>query len=173
MGLSLFERNKNIRVDLIEEGILKVEVSMLDNVHHISTTFHILFPERKIQHAEADFKKAPYVGVCRKTRQKMTSLSGLQIGKGFTEKVIEAVGGKDGCHHLVDQTLEMAKSLAQFIDQSFQFPFREYIEDAARMRKKVLEVYPQIGDMCFAYNVGNDHLFTEEIKCGLQEDLVI
>ncbi|HCX90264.1 MAG: hypothetical protein COW04_00525 [Deltaproteobacteria bacterium CG12_big_fil_rev_8_21_14_0_65_43_10] len=171
--MALFERNKNIRADIIGVGLLKVEVSMLDNVHHISTTFHISFPSREIKHAEADFKKAPYLGVCRQTSQKMANLVGIKINSGFTERIIESVGGKDGCHHLVDQTLEMAKSMAQFIDNSYNFPIREYIEDAALMRKKVLEVYPQIKDMCWAYKVGNDHLFTKDIKCGLQEDLVI
>ena len=171
--MALFERNKNIKADLIGKGLLKVEISMLDNVHHVSATFHIFFPSREIKHAEADFKKAPYLGVCRQTSQKMTNLVGLKINSGFTEKVIEAVGGKDGCHHLVDQTLEMAKSLAQFIDKSYNLPLREYIEDAALMRKKVLEVYPQIKDMCFAYKAGNNHLFTKNIKCGLQPDLMI
>ena len=169
----LFERNKNIRVDLIEEGLLGVDVSMLDNVHHISTHFRISFPARVIEHAEADFKKAPYVGVCRQTSQKMENLKGLEINRGFTEKVMTALGGKVGCHHLVDQALEMAKSLAQFIDKSYDFPIRDYIEDAPLLRRKVLEAYPEIGDMCWAYNVKNDHLFTKDIKCGLQPDLVI
>ena len=171
--MALFERNKNIRADIIGKGLLKVEISMLDNVHHISTTFHISFPAREIKHAEADFKKAPYVGVCRQTSQKMANLIGIKINRGFTKRVIESVGGKDGCHQLVDQTLEMAKIMVQFIDKYYNFPIREYIEDAALMRKKVLEVYPQIKDMCWAYKVGNDHLFTKDIKCGLQEDLVI
>ncbi|KAF0119483.1 MAG: hypothetical protein FD151_1993 [bacterium] len=57
--MALFERNKNIRADIIGKGLLKVEISMLDNVHHISTTFHISFPAREIKHAEADFKGLP------------------------------------------------------------------------------------------------------------------
>ncbi len=101
--MALFERNKNIKADLIEEGLLKIEISMLDNVHHISTTFHISFPDRKIKLAEADFKKAPYVGVCRQTSKKMKELIGLRINGEFAEKVIGVVGGKDGCHHLYCQ----------------------------------------------------------------------
>ena len=49
----------------------------------------------------------------------------------------------------------------------------EYIEDAPLLRKTILENYPPIKDMCWAYNAENDHLFTKEIKCGLQEDLII
>ena len=91
----------------------------------------LVVQRREIKHAEADFKKAPYLGVCRQTSQKMANLVGIKINSGFTERIIESVGGKDGCHHLVDQTLEMAKSMAQFIDNSCNFPIREYIEDAA------------------------------------------
>jgi len=175
--LALFERNKNVKADLIGEGLLRVEISMMDNVHHISTIFHISFPERVIKHAEADFKKAPYVKVCRQTGQRMKNLIGIGLNnnmeKGLTEAVIEAVGGKNGCSHLVDHTLEMAKTLVQFIDKSYNFPIGKYIDDAPTMRKKVLEVYPQIKDMCWAYKDGNDHLFTSDIRCGLQEDLVI
>ena len=65
--MALFERDKNVTVDFTEKGLLKVGVSMLDNIHHISTIFHISFPARKIRHAEADFKRAPYVGVRRQT----------------------------------------------------------------------------------------------------------
>jgi len=171
--LALLERNKNLRVDLIEEGLLKVEVSMLDNVHHISTTFHVSFPAREIKHAEVEFRRAPYVAVCRQLNKKMARLVGLKVGGGFTEKVIEIIGGKDGCHHLVDHTLEMAKSLAQFIEKSRNFPLGDYIEDAQLMREKVLESFPEIKDYCWAYNLENDHLFTKDVKCGLQEDLVI
>lgn len=171
--MALFERNKNIKVDPIEDGLLKIEVSMIDNVHHISTTFHVSFPSKEITHAEADFKKAPYVLVCKQLSQKMKNLTGLRVNGGFTERVIKAIGGKDGCHHLVDHALEMAKSLAQFIDKSYDFPMGEYLDDAPLMRKKVLDVYPQIKDYCWAYNVKNDHLFTKEVKCGLQEDLVV
>ena len=171
--MALFERNKNIRADLIEEGLLKVEISMLDNIHHISTTFHISFPVMEIKHAEADFKKAPYVGVCRHTNQRMENLVGLNVGKGFRERVYEAIGGKNGCHHLVDLTLEMAKSITQFIPKELSFPIGDYIGNAPLLREKILESYPPVRDMCWAYNVGNNHLFTKEIKCGLQEDLVI
>ena len=148
---------------------------MMDNVHHISTIFHISFPERVIKHAEVDFKKAPYVKVCRQTGQRMKNLIGLTTNKGMglTEAVIEAVGGKDGCPHLVDHTLEMAKTLIQFIDKSYNFPIEEYLEDAPLIRRKVLEVYPLIKDTCWAYKEGNDCLFTKDIKCGLQADLVI
>lgn len=173
VDLALFERNKNIRADVIEEGLLRVEVSMLDNVHHISTTFHVSFPAREITRAEADFKKAPYVAVCRQLSQKMADLIGLKVNRGFTERVIEVIGGGNGCHHLVDHTLEMAKSIAQFIDKSRNFPMRDYIDDAPLMREKVLEVYPEIENYCWAYSAGNDHLFTKDVKCGLQEDLVI
>jgi hypothetical protein len=173
--LAFFERNKNIKVDPLGDGLLRIEVSMMDNVHYISTIFHISFPERVIKHAEGEFKRAPYVKVCGQTVQRMKNLIGINTnrGMGLTEAVIEAVGGKDGCPHLVDHTLEMAKTLIQFIDKSYNFPVGEYIEDAPLMRKKVNEVYPQIKDTCWAYKDGNAHLFTKDVKCGLQADLVV
>jgi hypothetical protein len=67
----------------------------------------------------------------------------------------------------------MAKTLIQFIDKSYNFPLEEYIENAPLMRERVNEVYPQIKDTCWAYKEGNAHLFTGDVKCGLQPDLVI
>jgi len=171
--LALFERNKNIKADLIEEGLLKVDISMLDNIHYISTTFHVSFPDKEIKYAEADFRRAPYVGVCKQISHKMKNLVGRKINRGFTETVIEVLGGKDGCHHLVDQTLEMARSLVQFLDKSDNFPLKDYIDEAPLMRKKVLERYPGVKNMCWAYMEGNEYLFTKDIRCGLQEDLII
>ena len=171
--MALFERNKNIKADIIEEGLLKIEVSMMDNVHHIATIFHVSFPDREIRYAEADFKRAPYLKVCRQTRKNMANIVGLKAYGGFAKKVTDALGGKNGCPHLVDQSLEMAKSLAQFISKSYDFPIEDYIDDASLLRKTILESYPMIGDMCWAYNVENDHLFTKDVRCGLQTDLVI
>ena len=171
--MALLERNKNLRVNIIEEGLLKVEVSMLDNIHFISTTFHVAFKSREIKHAEADIKKAPYAKVCKLVTQKMENLIGLRVDRGFTEKVVAVLGGEKGCPHLVDQTLEMAKSLAQFIDKSTNFPLGDYLEDAPLMREKVFEAFPSVKNMCWAYNVENNHLFTKDVKCGLQEDLII
>jgi len=173
--MSLFERNKNIKADLIEDKILKIEVSMLDNVHHISTIYHVLFPEKIIKFAAADFKKAPYVEVCKLMSNKMKNIVGLKINHGFTQRIIEILGGESGCHHLVDHVLEMAKSLAQFIDKSspLPLPFKEYIEDAPLLRKTILNQYPKVKNMCWAYNIENNHLFTKKVKCGLQSELVI
>jgi len=171
--MALFERNKNIKIDLIEKGLLKVETSMLDNIHHITTIFHVSFPKKEIIHAEADFRRAPYVGVCRQTSNLMKNLIGLKIRSKFTQKVIEAIGEKKGCHHLVDLTLEMPKGLMQFLVKSQNLPLKEYINDASMLREKILEAYPQITDMCWAYNGKNQHLFTKDTKCGLQEDLAI
>ncbi|MFH2011857.1 MAG: DUF2889 domain-containing protein [Pseudomonadota bacterium] len=171
--MALFERNKNIKVDIIKEGLLKAEAYLLDNVHHISTTFHISFPAREIIHAEANFQKAPYVEVCCQTSQKMANLVGLKIRRGFAEKVNERIGGECGCHHLVDITLEVARSMAQFIDNPQNLPLSDYIEDAGLIRNKIFEIYPKIKNMCFAYNIQNDHLFTKEVKCGLKADLML
>ena len=171
--MALFERNKNIRADLIEDGLLKIEISMIDNVHQISTTYRVAFPSKIIKYAEADFKRAPYLEVCRQVRGVMSNLGGLKIDNGFTRKAIRAVGGKNGCYHLLDQVLEMAKALSQFIDRSINLPLAEYIDDTPKLREKVLEIYPGAKNMCFAYNIKNNHLVTKDIKCGLKESLII
>lgn len=171
--MALFERNKNIKADLIDNGLLKIEVSMLDNVHQITTKYLISFPEKIIKKADASFQRAPYIKVCSHAKEKMTNLENIKINNGFSETVIKALGGKNGCYHLVDQALEMAKSLYQFIDKSYNIPFAEYIDNASLFREKVLDLYPGIEGMCMAYNTENNHLFTKDVKCGLMEDLVI
>ncbi|MDY6853380.1 MAG: DUF2889 domain-containing protein [Thermodesulfobacteriota bacterium] len=92
--MALFERNKNIKADIIEEGLLNIEVSMMDNVHHISTTYHISFQDREIRYEEADFKKSPYLKVYRQTSKKMASIIGLKAYDDFAKKVTDYLGGK-------------------------------------------------------------------------------
>ncbi len=171
--MALLERNKHIKADLIEKGLLKIDISMIDNVHQISTSFIISFPEKMIKHAEADFKRAPYLGVCKLMSKKMDNLKGIKLDHGFTQKVVNAIGGGKGCHHLVDQTLEMAKSLSQFIDKAYNIPINDLLDNAPLLREKVLDVYPEAKNMCWAYNLDNNHLFTKDIKCGLKGDLII
>ncbi len=171
--MALLERNKTIRADLIEKGVLKIDVSMLDNVHHIFTSFIISFPEKMIKHAEADFKRAPYLGVCKLIKKKMSDLEGIKLDKNFTKNVVNAVGGGKGCFHLVDQVMEMAKSLSQFIDNSYNILINELLDNAPLLKEKVFDVYPGARNMCWAYNLDNNHLFTRDIKCGLKAELVI
>lgn len=68
---------------------------------------------------------------------------------------------------MVDQLLEMAKCLAQFISKSLNFPIEDDINDASLLSKTILESYPMMGDMCWAYSIENDHLFTKNVRCGL------
>jgi len=171
--MALFERNKNIKADLVDNGLLKIEVSMLDNVHQITTRYLVSFPDKVIKEASASFKRAPYLKVCSHAQKKMSNLKDIKINNGFTETVIRALGGNNGCYHLVDQVLEMAKCLHQFIDKSYEIPFAEHLDNAPLFREKVLAVYPGIDGMCLSYNTNNNHLFTKDVKCGLMEALVI
>jgi hypothetical protein len=171
--LALFERNKNIKANVVEKGLLEIEVSMLDNVHQITTRYLVSFPEKIIKEAHASFQRAPYLKVCSHAEKKMSNLKDMQINNGLTETVIKSLGGKNGCYHLVDLTLEMAKCLYQFIDKSYDIPFSKYIDNAPLFREKVLAVYPGIEGMCLSYNTDNNHLFTNDVKCCLMEDLVI
>jgi hypothetical protein len=171
--LALFERNKNIKANLADKGLLEIEVSMLDNVHQITTRYLVSFPDKIIHKANASFQRAPYLKVCSHASQRMCNLENIQINKGFSETVIKSLGGKNGCYHLVDQALEMAKCLYQFIDREYDIPFSKYIDNAPLFREKVLAVYPGIQGMCLSYNTENNHLFTKDVKCGLMEDLVI
>lgn len=174
MYFGFFKRSqKYFKADLIDDDLLKIEVSMLDNVHQITTRYLVSFPEKIIKKADASFQRAPYLKVCSHAGEKMKNLKDIKINNGFTETVIKSLGGKNGWYHLVDQALEMAKSLYQFIDKSYNIPFSGYIDNAPLFREKVLALYPDIKGMCMAYNTENNHLFTKDVRCGLMEALVI
>ena len=81
-------------------------------VHNMSIRMKVRGPELIIEDIHVDMPKVPN-DACLETRRSLEPIKGMSIVSGFTVKVKELVGGKNGCAHLLALLMAMAPAAVQ------------------------------------------------------------
>jgi hypothetical protein len=81
-------------------------------IHHIIVRLTISLPRLLIEKAEADMRHVPS-DICRELPATVEKLVGLEIKHGFTQKVIDSMGGIQGCLHMNNLIIAMASAAVQ------------------------------------------------------------
>jgi len=123
---------RNISVDTFEtgDGTIMVEGKLRDDrllpsfvyssgkfmepgaIHDIVVRLTVSLPRLLIEKAEADMRHVPS-DICREVVTSVERLVGLEIKHGFTQKVIDSMGGIQGCLHMNNLILAMASAAVQ------------------------------------------------------------
>lgn len=123
---------RNISVDTFEtgDGTIMVEGKLKDDrllpsflystgkvsepgvIHDIVVRLTVSLPRLLIEKAEADMRHVPSE-VCREVITSVEKLVGLEIKHGFTQKVIDSMGGIQGCIHMSNLILAMGSAAVQ------------------------------------------------------------
>jgi hypothetical protein len=123
---------RNISVDTFEtgDGSIMVEGKLRDDrlmpsfvystrkfmepgvIHDIAVRLTISLPRLLIEKAEADMRHVPS-DVCREVITSVERLVGLEIKHGFTQNVIDSMGGIQGCVHMTNLILAMGSAAVQ------------------------------------------------------------
>lgn len=105
----------------VDEHSFKVEGCFLDTLHEIKLTMLVSYPELEVTSAYATMLRTPYPD-CPAVQDAASKLSGIKIGPGSRKAIQQAVGHNQGCTHLTDLALDMAKVIIQ---AKFQLQLRE------------------------------------------------
>lgn len=110
--MDLFQRE--IRARVVEAGpdAIRVAVKLNDSFHEIALTLEVRPSDRTITGARAEFIRFPY-DRCRDTMARLDNLVGVTIAPGVWRTVAREVGGKDGCTHLYELTMEALRVAMQ------------------------------------------------------------
>jgi hypothetical protein len=123
---------RNISVDTFEtgDGTIMVEGKLRDDrllpsfvyssgkfmepgaIHDIVVKLTVSLPRLLIEKAEADMRHVPS-NICREVVTSVERLVGLEIKHGFTQIVIDSMGGIQGCIHMNNLILAMASAAVQ------------------------------------------------------------
>lgn len=123
---------RNISVDTFEtgDGTIMVEGKLRDDrlypsfvfssgksmepgaIHDIIVRLTISLPRLLIEKAEADMRHVPS-NICRELVDSVERLVGLEIKHGFTQNVIDSMGGIRGCIHMNNLIIAMASAAVQ------------------------------------------------------------
>lgn len=126
----IHERNITVRTFEGGENRIRVEGTLTDDrfcpsflysimtfiepgpVHRITVVMDVTLPRLIIEKAEARMSTVP-VAYCREVENVVKKLVGLRITRGFTNKIRDLVGGRNGCLHMNQLILAMGAAAVQ------------------------------------------------------------
>lgn len=105
-----FEREKKIKVEKTDK-YYEVKVSFIDEYHNIELITKSDF-DLNILNSKAILNNVPYKD-CYGINLILEKAKDIKIESGFTKKISEIVGGRNGCTHLIDMFQETGRALVQ------------------------------------------------------------
>lgn len=93
-----FQRDLSYRVRRSDDGIV-LTASLKDKYHDIFMELVADESTLVLKSASVDFRRAPTKG-CVNVAERFASLAGMTIGKGMTRRIMETLGGGEGCGNL-------------------------------------------------------------------------
>lgn len=126
--MKIFTRTKHITCDRTADNILETRAGLLDTVHELELLITADIARREILKASAVILRAPYL-ICAEAAGRAEGLAGLKIDQPqISSRIVDLVGGPQGCSHLIDLALDAVKTIKQSL---YVFTPGEYEE---RMR---------------------------------------
>jgi hypothetical protein len=94
-----FQRDVSYRVLKREDGTIVLTATLRDRFHDILAEIVTDGETLAIRSARAEFRKSP-TGDCQNVATRLEQLVGFSIGKGLNRKLMEVLGGGEGCGNL-------------------------------------------------------------------------
>ncbi|MHB1167014.1 MAG: DUF2889 domain-containing protein [Carboxydocellales bacterium] len=108
--MALFNRVKSCSVEDINDGLYEAKGTFIDTLHEVNLTIQVKKDNLEIVKAKADLVRTPQK-YCTEAQDRDRYLVGLKIGPGLGKAIEDAVGKEQGCVHLADLTLDLAKAV--------------------------------------------------------------
>jgi len=94
-----FRRDISFQLCDGENGRILLTGSMRDVYHDILMEVVVNGASLVIESAQVEFRKCPE-DECQRAAQRLERLTGVTIGKGLNKKILDALGGGEGCGNL-------------------------------------------------------------------------
>ncbi len=150
-----YRKEKSSEIHKEGEGLFLLVGAFRDHIHGITVEMRATYPEGEILSAAASIEKAPYGAICKETESLMDALVGVRIEPGMNRKVGRLLGGPQGCTHLVDMVMDLAKAFFQinFMETYFKYPGRfESLGNDHQRRVDVIANVAPARNSCWALN---------------------
>lgn len=109
----VFWRRKNVLIRVLSNEGYFCESSMEDSIHDIKVEFEI-GGDAIIRHASSRGLRLPYQGICEDAQLRTPGLVGLEVTNDFVRQFADQVGGRSGCTHLFDLSIDCLR-LFEFV----------------------------------------------------------
>ena len=168
-----YERTFDAEIDCLATDELRVRGRMCDHRFEFAHIWRLLTPSYEVIDARADQLAGDVTEFDPHLGARYADICGVRIGRGFSKRVSEALGGGSGPREHLLLEIEMAR-VGQ---QVYQFPpefaadFRSAsnspTEQARAAWLKDRAYMPDLANSCQTYNDKSEELFDRrEIRCG-------
>lgn len=150
-GGAVFNRKKNVDIHL-NGSFITVTAHMSDNYHEMEVSLDITIPDMVIADIRGRSIRVPHER-CADALAALSGAVGLEVKKGLTVRMEEAVGGKIGCSHLTNLVMEACHASIQGQYLSLKESFGDLLDEMTpdERTKWFLTTRPQMIDSCVAY----------------------
>lgn len=153
-------RTKTIDVEAAPGGEFEIRARFCDEEHDAELTLALRASSGEVLAARAHFHRAPYGERCASTAARAGRLAGLVVRPGCSRAVYEAVGGPEGCTHLVEMAMDALRAYLPAVGRSEMLRVAAQCRDAGmsedEAQRRTMEHIYQLGmsvlpDTCVIY----------------------
>ena len=161
-------------IDVLADNELLVRGSMRDHRFAFEHVWKLRTPDYEIIEAGARQTEGEFdPELC----ERYAGVKGARIGRGFSKRVLSALGDSPGAQEHLLTAIEMARvgqQVYQFTPEfEAQFPSSgENATEAARIAWMKDRAYMGLADTCYTYRDESESLFAiREVRCGFNAEL--
>lgn len=172
LSSSSYLRTFNAEIDVTAENEIFVRGVMSDHRFAFEHTWRVRTPDYEVTEASAAQIAGDRLEFDPELCRRYADIAGVTIGRGFSRRIVAALGDLPGANEHLLMAIEMARVGQQVYQYSpefeSQFPSAEPgTTEAARIAWLKDRAYMNLANSCFAYRDESDELFrSREVRCG-------
>jgi len=152
------QRSKSLRVDPLDAQTVRFTATLEDHsegpegrevIHSLVLEGTISIPDLVIRSVAARALQQPY-RECAASVEPMAQLVGLKIGRGFTQKVLDLLGGVRGCSHFLALVMDLsaAHTLTTYLRLRDRVALATSDDDDSDWTRVALQLEPRLENAC-------------------------
>jgi len=175
---SVYERTFAAEMDVLTENELLLRGAMQDHRLAVSHVWRVRTPDYEVLEATAQHDHGKAETCAPELCERYTNIAGVRVGRGFTKRILTALGDLPGASEHLFLAIEMARAAQQIYqfppEFEAQFPpivgtsghaaFVSWQKDRAYMS--------DLANSCHTYRDASEELFrTREVRCGFDPSI--
>lgn len=170
-------RTFDAEIDVVAENEILVRGVMSDQRFAFEHTWLVRTPAYEVMEASASQIAGERAEFDPQLCHRYSDIAGVRIGRGFSKRVVSALGDLPGAKEHLLMAIEMARVGQQVYQYTpefeSQFPFAESgTTEAAYIAWQKDRTYMNLANTCYAYRDESEALFAiKEVMCGFDSSL--
>ncbi|MFN0110158.1 MAG: DUF2889 domain-containing protein [Blastocatellia bacterium] len=172
-----YMRTFNAEIDVTAENEILARGVMSDHRFAFEHTWRVRTPDYEVLEATARQIAGDHADFDPELCRRYANIAGVKIGRGFSKRIVSALGDLPGANEHLLTAIEMARVAQQVYQYKPEFEAEFPVAaggttEAARIAWLKDRAYMNLANTCFAYRDESETLFqSREVRCGFDSSL--